>query len=361
LKSLKGYNSFHFFQKNNCFHNLICINRVIQEYSHLKLAFCIEEKKEIGNSLKMKIQDYFRKKIKHYSLVIIKINAWQHNLEGYQFYIFAMKKNDTCMIRKTLLTLIILVLVLCSGCNDNNEEVVETAKITLHFVHKIDGSQLQTDTLKYINAAGNHYLITEIQYFISDVTFYKKDGTSVFFNNLEDVHYVDTDIPETQTWDLTENLTGGIYDSIAFTFGISEEKNISGAFTNPPESYMFWPDFLGGGYHYMKLNGNWLEAGQTIQTTPFNLHLGIGQIYYSFPDSITGFIQNDFRVSLQGSSFEIAGGDNKVITLTMNIENWFKEPNIYDLDIIGGSTMQNQEAMQKLKENGHNVFSVLIE
>jgi hypothetical protein len=265
------------------------------------------------------------------------------------------------IIQKILLPSIILVLVLFSGCNDNKEKVVEEAKITIHFEHKIDGIKLQTDTLKYTNAAGNQYLVSEIQYFISDVTFYKNGGDSVFFDGLEDIHYVDSDIPETQTWDIADNFPAGIYDSIAFTFGISEEKNISGSFVNPPESYMFWPDFLGGGYHYMKLNGNWLEAGQTIQTTPFNLHLGIGQIYYSFPDSITGFIQNDFRVSLPGSSFEIAGGDKKQITLTMNIENWFKEPNIYDLDIIGGSTMQNQEAMQKLKENGHNVFSVLIE
>ena len=45
----------------------------------------------------------------------------------------------------------------------------------------------------------------------------------------------------------------------------------------------------------------------------------------------------------------------------MNIENWFKDPHIYDFDVFGSYTMQNQEAMQTLTENGHNVFSVLIE
>jgi len=132
-------------------------------------------------------------------------------------------------------------------------------------------------------------------------------------------------------------------------------------FVNPPESYMFWPEFLGGGYHYMKLNGKWLEEEQTIETTPFNCHLGRGQIYYSYPDSITGFIPNEFRVSLPSSSFELKAGEQKQVYVTMNIENWFKEPHIYDLDYFGSYTMQNQEAMQTLKENGYNVFSILFE
>lgn len=132
-------------------------------------------------------------------------------------------------------------------------------------------------------------------------------------------------------------------------------------FVNPPESYMFWPEFLGGGYHYMKLNGKWLEDGQTIETTPFNCHLGRGQIYYSFPDSIIGFIPNEIRVSLPASSFEVKAGENLQVYLTMNIENWFEEPHIYDLDYFGSYTMQNQEAMQTLKDNGYNVFSVQFE
>jgi hypothetical protein len=253
---------------------------------------------------------------------------------------------------------IILLLFLIIGCK---EDEVSDGKIVIHFNHVVDGDPLEVDTLKYVNAAGNPYLINEIQYFISDVTLYKEDGTSFLIQNPEDIHYVDTDIADTQIWEVYDNITPGHYDSIAFRFGISEEKNISNMFVNPPENYMFWPEYLGGGYHYMKMNGKWLEEGQTVQTTPFNCHLGIGQIYYSFPDSIIGFIHNDFRVSLPGSSFEITDGGKKQIYITMNIENWFKEPHIYDFNVWGSYTMQNQEAMQTLKENGYNVFSVLIE
>jgi hypothetical protein len=259
-----------------------------------------------------------------------------------------------------LINLIILISILFNSCKKDSEDKGK-GNIILHFEHQVNGETLETDTLKYVNAAGNPYLVSEIQYFISDVMLYNADGSSTLIHEWKDIHYVDTDLPETQTWDVFDEIAAGHYDSIAFTFGISQAKNISFMFVNPPESYMFWPDFLGGGYHYMKLNGKWREQGQSSQTTPFNCHLGIGQIYYSYPDSIIGFIHNDFRVSLPGSFFVIESGKTTKINLTMNIEQWFVDPHIYNFDVFGSYTMQNQESMGALRDNGHNVFSVIIE
>ena len=263
---------------------------------------------------------------------------------------------------KAILNIFIATIILFfSACDDkkNDDKPQETTgKIVLKFHHLIDNKEIQFDTLIYVNAAGNPYLINEIQYFISDVTLYKNDGSEKLIDDWKDIHYVDTDIPSTHTWEVYDKIEKGTYDSISFTFGISEEKNISFMFVNPPESYMFWPEYLGGGYHYMKLNGKWLEEGQTTETTPFDFHLGIGQIYDS-NDSIIGFVQNYFRVSLPGSGFTITEGQTKEISITMNVENWFKNPHIYDHDIWQGYIMQNQEAMQIVKENGHDVFLVV--
>ena len=126
-------------------------------------------------------------------------------------------------------------------------------------------------------------------------------------------------------------------------------------FVNPPESFMFWPIYLGGGYHHMKLNGKWLDENQQI--SPFDFHLGIGQIYYSYPDSITGFVQNYFNVELPNSSFSLVKNQTKEIQIIMNIENWFKSPNTYNHDDWGGDIMQNKEAMFLACENGHDVFT----
>jgi hypothetical protein len=130
-------------------------------------------------------------------------------------------------------------------------------------------------------------------------------------------------------------------------------------FVNPPERDMFWPDNIGGGYHYMKLNGKWLADDETIK--PFNFHLGIGQIYSGGgmnTDSITGFVQNYFEVELLNSSFTINAGDTLYFEIRMNVENWFQHPNIWDHNYWGGMIMQNQEAMHQACENGkEDVFS----
>lgn len=207
----------------------------------------------------------------------------------------------------------------------------------------------------YDNKAGNQYLISEIQYFISDVMLYKLDGSKISLSNWEDIHYVDTDINDTQTYTFKDKIDTGTYNRIVFTFGINEEKNNSLMFVNPPESFMFWPENLGGGYHYMKLNGKWInELGQV---SPFNFHLGIGQTYYSYPDSITGFVQNYFTVNMQDIPFEIKNNEKCNLEIVMNVENWFQSPNVYNHNQWGGDIMQKQEAMQLAVENGNNVFT----
>ena len=130
-------------------------------------------------------------------------------------------------------------------------------------------------------------------------------------------------------------------------------------FVDPPEVNMFWPEVLGGGYHYMMINGKWNDT--TGVNMPFNFHLGIGQLYrgntYNV-DSIYAFVQNYFTVSLPGSAFTIADKDTATFRLTMNIENWFENPHVFDFNQWGGAIMQNQPAMQIVKENGWDVFSI---
>jgi hypothetical protein len=243
-------------------------------------------------------------------------------------------------------------------CKDSplEEPIDDFGKMVIYFDHTINGQAVQFDTLMYTNAAGNNYLINEIQYFISDVTLYKDDGTIKIIDDWDDIHYVDSDLSETWTWSIYDHIKPGNYDSIAFTFGFNEAKNISFMYVNSPEKEMFWPEYLGGGYHYMKLNGKWLPEGQT-QTLPFNFHLGIGQIYSPESDSIIGFVHNHFRVSLPASGFSVSAGSVESFVFVMNLEKWFQQPHIYNHDEFGGDIMQKQQAMQIAKENGWNVFT----
>jgi len=243
--------------------------------------------------------------------------------------------------------------------NDKPDVKAPAGHISLSFSHLVDGLPLEMDTMKYINAAGNPYEVNQLMYFISDVTLHKSDGTKKLISDWTDIHYVDIDIPATLTWDVYDDIATGAYDSISFIFGITKDKNQSFMFVNPPEVNMMWPDILGGGYHYMMINGSWKDNTNVIKSYAF--HLGIGQLYKSNVievDSIYAFVQNYFSVKLPNSTFTVEENKTRQIEIIMNVDSWFKTPNVYDHNYWGGAIMQKQPAMQMVKENGYDVFEV---
>ncbi len=259
-------------------------------------------------------------------------------------------------IRKILLYSLLLTFLFACTDNETEPEGPWLGKITFRFHHYCDSQVLDFDTRKYVNEAGNEYLVNEIQYFISDVTLHNPN-VDLMIQEWKDIHYVDTDIPTTHEWNVYDEIPEGDYTRISFTFGINEEKNQSLMFTDPPESLMFWPEYLGGGYHYLKLNGKWLDTNSLER--PYNFHLGIGQIYDPDSGDITGFIQNYFEIELPESGFTVVRDQETVINIVMHVDRWFKNPHTYDHNYWGGDIMQKQDAMKVGCENGHDVYEVL--
>ena len=265
------------------------------------------------------------------------------------------------MYKREILWILVSGILLFSACKKDNsaEATLGSGKIKINFIHTIGMQAVKLDTNCYINEAGNHYELTDIMYFISDVKFYSHFGTA-FLISIQPSHYTNIRLPSTLSWNIIDAVPAGIYDSISFIFGLNEIRNHSNAFVNPPETNMAWPDMLGGGYHYMMLNGKWLNP-QNI-ASPFNFHIGIGQIYTDTVNydvnTITAFVQNYFKVSLPLSSLQITNNNTSTITLNMAIDSWFKTPHTWDHNYWGGSMMQNQRALQCIKENGFDVFSV---
>jgi hypothetical protein len=278
------------------------------------------------------------------------------------------------------MTLMTAFFVSCDKSNSQQEP--SKGSINLLIEHTMNGFPVEFDKLIYENEAGNQFLLTEIQWFISDIKLHKSDGTYLLIGDDGGEYYIDTDIPASFSIKPDFDITADDYTGLSFTFGINDVKNKSHRFVNPPESFMFWPNYLGGGYHYMKLNGKWLNSSGLAE--PFNFHLGIGQIYdtiapkskwtdmsvccksdhcegYS-PDNqtmpVTGFIQNFFEVEFPQTPIIISAGKTTEVRLEMKVENWFKGPHIYDHNVWGGSIMQQQEAMKLGCENGHDVFTL---
>ena len=249
--------------------------------------------------------------------------------------------------------LVIVLVLLAVACTKPKEK----AEISLNLGYEVNGKPLVTDTLYYENEAGNQFLITEIQWFLSNIELKNEVGDWIMLHqpgladtlDISRVYYIDTDIPESQTLH-SSPVEVGHYTAIRFTFGLDESDNQTGLFTDPPESEMFWPDMLGGGYHYMKLNGKYLNTEGHL--APLAIHLGIGQ-----NEDCTEFYQNYFIVELP-IDFTVKANTENQLDLTMVIDNWFRNPHTIDFDEFGSHIMQNQTAQRLLSGNGKDVFKI---
>ena len=249
--------------------------------------------------------------------------------------------------------LVIVLALLAVACTKPKEK----AEISLNLGYEVNGKPLVTDTLYYENEAGNQFLITEIQWFLSNIELKNEAGDWITLHqpgladtlDISRIYYIDTDIPESQTLH-SSPVEIGHYTAIRFTFGLDETDNQTGLFTDPPESEMFWPDMLGGGYHYMKLNGKYLDAEGRL--APLAIHLGIGQ-----NEDCTEFYQNYFIVELP-IDFTVKANTENQLDLTMIIDNWFRNPHTIDFNELGSHIMQNQTAQRLLNGNGKDVFRI---
>jgi hypothetical protein len=260
-----------------------------------------------------------------------------------------------------IVTLFLFGWVISSCVKENSPYISLPVKddiVTITFMHFVNGDPVQFDTLMFESSAKNHYMINDLQYFVSCIRLHQTGGKWIDINPDHEIHYVDARIPDTWQWVLEKTPKEVAMDSISFVFGLDSENNYSYRFPDPPERDMFWPEVLGGGYHYMKLNLKW-KNNEMTDLMPFMFHLGIGQIYKGNvidPDSIIGYVPNYFIVRLP---FYHGIKSGEVINhwgIKMNIEKWFDGSYAFDFAEYPMGIMQNQEGMFKATGNGRNAF-----
>ena len=249
-----------------------------------------------------------------------------------------------------LFSILMISVFLAASCTKHEKGSVE-----FFFTHTVDNTPVQYNQLIYSNAAGNQYQVNEIKYFISRICFIDTEGKSIEIKQNAGIHYVDCSFENTLRWKI-EEVPPRDYTAISFVFGLDENDNISHRFVNPPECNFSWPDFMGGGYHYMQINGKFLNKENNLQN--MNIHTGIGQLYDENHD-VTQFVHNYFTVTLP-IAFSVYSDNLTSLKLNMEIQHWFNSPNLYNFNEFGSGIMQNQKAQQLLRENGWNVFELTI-
>ncbi|MGB1004455.1 MAG: MbnP family protein [Salibacteraceae bacterium] len=249
-------------------------------------------------------------------------------------------------MKNRVLFIALLFFTLLFGCKVNdpvpNSPKEPTTNLFIEFHPFVNSVPVVLDSMGYVNFNGDTFSVKTIKYFISRLTFHKPNTDSFVIHKH---FYFDKSLEETMLQNLPKSLFEGEYNAISFTVGFNNQDNVSNMFTANPEYQMYWPSNMGGGYHYQKLEGRFLKNG-TPQN--FNFHAGaLDKTDYSI------------RVKLTQPSFNITQNDVK-LEINMEIQNWFKNPIIWDFNYFGSAIMQNHEAQSTIQKNGHDVFSILI-
>lgn len=241
---------------------------------------------------------------------------------------------------KLLLAAIIITTI--TSC-DNDNPAPTSGNIRFNFTHNWDGDNVTADDfniMQFTNANGQQMSVSKLRYLISNIILHKTDGSAIPIDG-----YLLVDLSTQATFAFVTNIPFDTYASISFTFGFNEADNIDGFYADLNSASWNWPETLGGGYHFMQLEGMYQNG---LVNSPYAYHMGTAKLAPGV------FEANHFEVFINGFTLTT----DATVEIKMNLAEWFKNPNTWDLDTYNIDLMSNYDAQILMNENGDSVFSI---
>ena len=242
-----------------------------------------------------------------------------------------------------------MVLIGFSSCDEKDCCVnVEPVTATIKFTHNWDGTPVTSsdfNEFKFTNANGETISIERLRYVVSNIYLENSAG-----ENPDSKSYILVDVGENSGLEFTlENIPLGTYQ-LKFTFGFTDADNTDGIYQDLNSTSFNVPGMLGGGYHYMQFDGKYLDINNAEAN--FNYH-AIRAVDRSDPNNLiledTSFLVDLGNITLTNDA---------TIEIKMNVAEWFKNPNTWNLNELNTVLMPNFEAQKMMHSNGKSVFSL---
>jgi hypothetical protein len=231
--------------------------------------------------------------------------------------------------------------------NTDDGSCVYNKSITFSFKQNWDGQAVTVadfNSTVFTNEFGNSLTLSKLRYLISAISFQKADGTTVDFSE-----YKLIDLADAATTKLTPAIMApaGDYTGILFTYGFNAQDNQSGAYPDLNAANWNWPAMLGGGYHFMQMEGSYNDTSGNPQ--PYAYHNGMARVS-------EGVFEQNFITFNFNQNFTIT--NDATIEIKMNIAEWYKNPYTWDLNVYDTDLMMNYIAQKLMNQNGASVFSI---
>lgn len=229
----------------------------------------------------------------------------------------------------------IVVIAFFFSCKKEEVAVPDkTGNVDFTINYEADGQPVYTDTIRYPIDAGYFISVVTLKYYLSEIKLIRSDGIVV---PVKEYQYVSLKDSLTNRFTCGSILQGS-YKGISFNIGVDSVHNVSDglAITNDNID-MIWPIPMGGGYHFLKFEGYFTDS-----TGSFGYAMHIGK--------------NENLINVQLDTNFTIGESVVNLPLIMNLNEWFRNPYIYDFNVDGNYSMSSSSAMAKLKANGVDVF-----
>lgn len=250
------------------------------------------------------------------------------------------------MKKIALLLIVMIALVSCSSDDEKASNILISVSNSQHW----NGENVTASDFgitEFTDENGEVLKIQKLRYLISKVIL-----TNSFGDEIEIGDYRLVDLTDENTLNYATNIVvpPGIYTGVSFVYGFNEEDNIDQAYLDLNTASWNWPEMLGGGYHFMQFEGTFTSP-TNLTPLPFAYHNGTARV------SEGVFEQNFITVNVDGLSID----SSATIDIKMNLAEWFKNPNTWDLNVLGTNLMGNRDNAQiMMNENGQSVFTVYL-
>ena len=161
-----------------------------------------------------------------------------------------------------------------AGCKkDTTDAPPALGTVDIEFENTVGEDAVALDGTRYTTLAGDHFDITTLKYYVSNLKLNRADGSS--YAVPESYYLVNQEVESTHKIAL-KNIPVGDYTSLSFVVGVDSARNTAGAQQGAldPNNNMFWT--WNSGYIFLKLEGNSPEAAPAGSTTPGGLVFHIG-------------------------------------------------------------------------------------
>lgn len=247
----------------------------------------------------------------------------------------------------------ILSIVLMVSCSKQNSDRNLPYELDLIFTHHWDGEPITSadlNELKFTNQNGNLLSISRLRYLVSKISVQTANGVLVENTsyNLTDLS-IESSLNQSITLNTTERGASDNIQNLSFTFGFDNNANMQ-SYADLNSANWNVPDILGGGYHYMQMDGMFINTEGATQGYNYHCIRAVDS-----PGNPT-FPQDTF-FEVQLGSIEL-NSNKATIEIQMNVAEWFKNPNQWNLNQYHQMLMANSTAQILMFENGQNVFTI---